>query len=138
MNLIEERINHFKEELDFFEEDMQKYEYIIDLGKGLKPIDPSYKTPENLVEGCSSRVWIIAELKDNRVSIQADSEAIIVKGLIHIVTAIFSDASKEEILAFDLDLLKRLNLSEIITPSRQNGVLGMIKKIKHYVSSSSD
>jgi cysteine desulfuration protein SufE len=129
---IEQRVENIKEDLEFFEEELQKYEYIIDLGKKLKPLDEKYQTPINLVHGCTSQVWLICEQKDDKLFFYGTSDAIIVKGLVYMILEIFSGASIEELKEIDMDIVHELNLSEVVTPNRQSGVIGMIKKIKEY------
>lgn len=131
---MEEKIEEFKEDLEFFEDDLQKYEFIIDLGKKLPPFDESEQVDENLVYGCTSQVWLITEIKDGKYYFKGTSDALIVKGLVYIVTEIFSGHTKEELESMDFNVINELNLSEIITPTRQSGVAGMIKKIKDYAN----
>lgn len=129
---IEKRVADIKEDLEFFEDELQKYEYIIDLGKKLDPLDEKYQIPANLVHGCTSQVWLICEQVDNKLIFKGTSDAIIVKGLVYMILQIFSDSTIEELQEIDMDIVHELNLSEIITPNRQSGVIGMIKKIKEY------
>ncbi len=129
---IEKKVADIKEDLEFFEDELQKYEYIIDLGKKLESLDEKYQTPVNLVHGCTSQVWLICEQVDNRLIFKGTSDAIIVKGLVYMILQIFSDSTIEELQEIDMDIVHELNLSEIITPNRQSGVIGMIKKIKEY------
>lgn len=129
---IEKRVEEIKEDLEFFEDELQKYEYIIDLGKKLESLDEKYQIPANLVHGCTSQVWLICEQIDNRLIFKGTSDAIIVKGLVYMILQIFSDSTIEELKDVDMDIVHELNLSEIITPNRQSGVIGMIKKIKEY------
>ncbi|MDD3025853.1 MAG: SufE family protein [Aliarcobacter skirrowii] len=129
---IKQRVENIKEDLDFFDEELAKYEYIIDLGKKLPTFDEENKTPENLVHGCTSQVWLICEKKENKLFFKGTSDAIIVKGLVYIILEIFSNSTIEELKEVDMDIVKELGLSEVITPNRQSGVIGMIKKIKEY------
>ncbi len=131
---IEQRVEEFKEDLEFFEDELQKYDFIIDLGKKLEPLDDEYKTPENLVHGCTSQVWLIAEKKDDKIYFYGTSDAIIVKGLVYMILKIFSGSTIQELKDVDMDIVHELNLSEVITPNRQSGVIGMIKKIKEYAT----
>ncbi|OCL90923.1 SufE family protein [Aliarcobacter thereius] len=133
---IKQRIEDIKEDLDFFEEELAKYEYIIDLGKKLPDFEDSYKIPENLVHGCTSQVWLICEQKENKLFFYGTSDAIIVKGLVYIILSIFSNSTIDELKQIDMDVVKELGLSEVITPNRQSGVIGMIKKIKEYALKS--
>ncbi|WP_417332999.1 SufE family protein [Halarcobacter sp.] len=135
MNTIEKRVQDIKEDLDFFDDELQKYEYIIDLGKKLPELEEKYKVPENIVHGCTSQVWLIVEKKDDKLYFKGTSDAVIVKGLVYIILNIFSDSSIEELKEVDMDIVYELGLSEVITPNRQSGVIGMIKKIKEYALS---
>ena len=129
---IESKVENIKEDLDFFEEELQKYEYIIDLGKKLKPLDEEHQVPKNLVHGCTSQVWLICEQSDNKLFFYGTSDAIIVKGLVYMILEIFSGSTIEELKEIDMDIVHELGLSEVVTPNRQSGVIGMIKKIKEY------
>ena len=126
---IKQRVENIKEDLDFFDEELAKYEYIIDLGKKLPSIDEENKTPENLVHGCTSQVWLICEKKEDKLFFKGTSDAIIVKGLVYIILEIFSNSTIEELKEVDMDIVRELGLSEVITPNRHSGVIGMIKKI---------
>ena len=132
MNNIEKRVYDIKEDLDFFDDELQKYEYMIDLGKKLPELEEQYKVPENIVHGCTSQVWLIAQIKDGKFYFKGTSDAVIVKGLVYIILNIFSDSTVEELKEVDMDIVYELGLSEVITPNRQSGVIGMIKKIKEY------
>lgn len=132
MTSIESKVENIKDDLDFFEDELQKYEYIIDLGKKLEPLEEEYKVPENIVHGCTSQVWLICEEKDGKLIFKGTSDAIIVKGLIYIILEIFSNETVENLKETDMDIVYELGLSEVITPNRQSGVIGMIKKIKEY------
>ncbi|PHO12510.1 Fe-S metabolism associated SufE [Malaciobacter marinus] len=134
MKMVENKIDEIKEDLELFDDDLQKYEYIIDLGKSLEPLEEKHKKDENLVQGCTSKVWLICEKKDDILVFKADSNAAIVKGLVKILLSIFSGMKAQEIIDFDTQVLQKLNLQEIITPNRQSGVQGMIKRIKEYAN----
>jgi len=117
-------------ELDYW---MDRYAYIIDLGNSLPPIDEQYKTPEHLIEGCQSRVWLNAELSDDgKVGFTADSDAIIVKGIISMLIDVLSGHTPREILDADLYFIDRIGLSEHLSPTRSNGLLAMVKQIRMY------
>jgi len=132
MNIIEKRVQDIKEDLDFFDDELQKYEFIIDLGKKLPEFEERYKVPENIVHGCTSQVWLIVEKKGDKLYFKGTSDAVIVKGLVYIILKIFSDSTIEQLKNIDMDIVYELGLSEVITPNRQSGVIGMIKKIKEY------
>ncbi|WP_121627930.1 SufE family protein [Poseidonibacter antarcticus] len=129
---IEKRVEDIKEDLEFFEDELQKYEYIIDLGKKLKPLEEKYKIPANLVHGCTSQVWLICEQKDGKLFFTGTADAIIVKGLAYMILQIFSGSTIQELKDINMDIVHELGLSEVINPNRQSGVIGMIKKIKEY------
>lgn len=132
--MIEKKIKNIKEDLELFDDDLEKYEYIIDLGKTLEPLDEAHIKDENLVQGCTSKVWLICEIKNDKLYFKADSNAAIVKGLVKILISIFSDLRAKDILDIDLKILEELNLTEIVTPNRQSGVQGMIKRIREYAT----
>ncbi|MCR1814628.1 SufE family protein [Aliarcobacter butzleri] len=132
MSTIEQRVKEIKDDLDFFDDELAKYEYIIDLGKKLEEFDEKDKTPENIVHGCTSQVWLTCENKDGKLYFYGTSDAIIVKGLVYMILQIFSGSTIQELKDVDMDIVHELNLSEVITPNRQSGVIGMIKKIKEY------
>lgn len=112
---------------------MDRYAYIIDLGNALPPIDEKFKTPQHLIEGCQSRVWINAELTpEGRVVYEADSDAIIVKGIIALLIRVLSDHTPDEILEADLYFIDRIGLSEHLSPTRSNGLLAMVKQMRVY------
>ena len=126
---IKETIENIKDDLDFFGDELEKYEFIIDLGKKLKPFDDSDQKDQYLVQGCTSQVWLVPTIKDDILYLTGTSDAIIVKGLVHIILEIFNERTLQEIQTFDINILNELGLTEIITPNRQSGVQGMIKKI---------
>lgn len=131
---IESKVADFKEDLDFFEDELQKYEFIIDLGKKLEALDDEHKIPANIVHGCTSQVWLICEEKDGKLFFKGTSDAVIVKGLVYMILQIFSGIDKETLKQTDMDIVYELELSEVITPNRQSGIIGMIKKIKEYAT----
>jgi len=129
MQTIQQTIANIKDDLEFFDDELQKYDYIIDLGKKLEPIDESQKTEANLVQGCTSQVWLVSNIENDTLHLSGTSDAIIVKGLVYIILEIFNNKTLDEINEFDINILNELGLTEIITPNRQSGVQGMIKKI---------
>ncbi len=133
MNL-DELIENFSF-LDGWEE---KYQYVIDLGHALEPLDEKYKTDEWKVKGCQSQVWLVPEFKDGKISFKGDSDAILVKGIIAIVLQIYNNKSAQEIKNIDVaEIFAKIGLEENLTPSRRNGMMSMIEKIKHYADSVS-
>ena len=115
-----------------FDDWMQRYEYMIDLGKSIPLIQDSNKTDENLIKGCQSKVWLNAELKEDKVAFTADSDAIITKGIIAILLRAFSDKKPEEILAANTNFIDEIGLKDHLSPTRANGLVSMIKQIKLY------
>ena len=132
MSTIEQRVEEIKENLEFFDDELAKYEYIIDLGKKLEEFKEEDKIPENIVHGCTSQVWLTHEIKDGKIYFYGTSDAIIVKGLVFMILEIFSGSTIEELKQIDMDIVHELKLSEVITPNRQSGIIGMMKKIKEY------
>lgn len=127
----DEIIGEFSEIEDW----MDRYGYIIDLGNQLPPIDEKYKTPQYLIEGCQSRVWINAELTpEGRVHFEADSDAIIVKGIIALLIKVLNDRTPDDILNSDLYFIDRIGLSEHLSPTRSNGLLAMVKQMRVYAA----
>ena len=120
------------EEFSFFGDWMEKYEHIIDFGKQLPQINEDFKTEENLVKGCQSQVWLNASLTDGKLHFDADSDAIITKGLVGLMVRVLSDHSPEEIAEADLYFVDEIGLKEHLSPNRANGLVSMIKKMKMY------
>ncbi len=129
---IEQRQQEIISEFSMFSDWMQKYEYIIELGKDLPLINEQFKTDDNLIKGCQSRVWLHAEMKDDKIQFSADSDAIITKGLVALVVRVLSDASPKEIAAVDLHFVKDIGLNEHLSQTRSNGLASMIKQMKNY------
>ena len=111
---------------------MDRYAYIIDMGNALPPIDEKYKTPDHLIEGCQSRVWLNAEYRDGKVYYTADSDAIIVKGIISMLVDVLSGHTPQEILDSDLHFIDAIGLSTHLSPTRSNGLLAMVKQMRLY------
>lgn len=118
------------EEFSTFSDWMDKYEYIIDLGKEVPLLSDDKKTDSKLIEGCQSRVWVDSEIKENKVIFTADSDAIITKGIISLLIRVLSNQDPESIIKSDLYFIKQIGLQEHLSPTRANGLLGMIKKLK--------
>ena len=119
-------------EFSLFEDWIEKYEYIIELGKSIPLIDPKFKTDDNLIKGCQSKVWMHAEIKNNNVLFYADSDAIITKGIIAILIRVFSNQNPKNILESDTKFIDEIGLKEHLSPTRANGLVSMIKQIKIY------
>ncbi len=125
--------NQIIEEFAMFDEWMDKYEYIIELGNDLPPYDEKNKTPSNLIQGCQSRVWLNGELdENNKVIFTADSDAIITKGVIALLIRVLSGRSPKEIMETDLFFIEKIGLKENLSPTRANGLVSMIKNMKAY------
>ncbi len=131
---IQETIDLIHNELDLFDDVMDKYEYIIELGGQLLPLDERCKTPTYKVQGCQSQIWLHPYEKDGKLYFEADGDALIAKGLVDILIRIYSGHTAQEILNTDSATLKLLNLSEIISSGRQNGIASMLKKIYDFAS----
>jgi cysteine desulfuration protein SufE len=120
------------EEFGVFEDWLDKYNYLIDLSKSLPIIDPKFKKPEFVIEGCQSKVWLKSDLVDGKIFFSADSDAIITKGIIALLVRVLSGRTPGEILGTDLYFIDRIGLKENLSPTRSNGLLSMIKQMKLY------
>ena len=129
---IKETQEEIIEEFALFDEWMDKYEHIIELGKDLPLIDEQYKTEDNLIKGCQSRVWLHAELIDGKIIFTADSDAIITKGIIALMIRVFSHHSPKEIADAELFFIDQIGLKEHLSPTRSNGLVAMVKQIEVY------
>lgn len=129
---ISEIQNEIIEEFSLFEDWMQKYEYIIELGKTIKPIDNKNKVDSNLIKGCQSKLWLHAELKNGKVIYTADSEAIITKGIAAVLLRVFSNQTPVDIINSDVDYIDKIGLKEHLSPTRANGLVSMVKQLKYY------
>ncbi len=129
---ITEVQNEIIDEFAMFDDWTERYEYIIELGKSLPIIDEKYKTDENLIKGCQSKVWLNAQQKNDKVVFTADSDAILTKGIIAIMIRVFSNQSPQDILEASTDFVDEIGLKEHLSPTRANGLVSMIKQIKMY------
>jgi len=129
---IKEKQEEIIDEFSMFDDWMQRYEYIIDLGKNLPLIQEEFKTDDNLIKGCQSKVWLKGEKNDDRIVFTADSDAILTKGIIAILIRVFSNQTSAEILDADMDFIDEIGLKEHLSPTRANGLVSMIKNIKMY------
>lgn len=120
------------EEFSSFTDWMDKYQLLIDLGNELEPLDEKYKTESNLIDGCQSRVWLQADLIDGKMVLQAESDALIVKGIVALLVRVLSGHSPQEVLHADLYFIEQIGLKEHLSPTRSNGLLAMLKQIKMY------
>jgi len=120
------------EEFSLFEDWLDRYDYLIELGNKLPDIDPEYKTDEYLINGCQSKVWLNADYKDGKVWYQADSDALIVRGIVALLVKVLNGQPAKEILDSDLRFIDEIGLKQNLSPTRSNGLLAMVKKMKTY------
>ena len=126
------------EEFSGFDDWMDKYQLLIDLGNEQEPLDDKYKTEQNLIDGCQSRVWLQADLVDGKIHFSAESDALIVKGIVALLIRVLSDHTPQEILDADLYFIEEIGLKEHLSPTRSNGLLAMVKQIKMYALAFSE
>lgn len=130
---IDEIQQEIIDEFSIYDDWMDKYAYIIEQGNALPPLDERYKTPENIIQGCQSRVWLQTDFgSDGKLHLQAESDAVIVKGLLALVLRVFNNRTPDEILGTDLRFMKEIGLTEHLSPTRANGLLAVIKQIRFY------
>ncbi|MDO9154685.1 MAG: SufE family protein [Paludibacter sp.] len=129
---INEKQNNIVEEFDQFDDWMDKYSLLIDLGNSLQPIDETNKVPQNIIEGCQSRVWLTADYQDGIITYRGESEAILVKGIVSLLIQVLSGHTPDEILNTELYFIEKIGLREHLSPTRSNGLLAMIKQMKLY------
>lgn len=129
---INERQDNVIADFEAFTDWMDKYQMLIDLGNDLAPLDPKLKTEQNLIEGCQSRVWISASYDDGLIRLAADSDALIVKGIIALLISVLDAHTPDEILDADLYFIDRIGLKDHLSPTRSNGLLAMLKQIRAY------
>ena len=132
MDTIQEIQAEIVEEFDMFEDWVQKYEYLIDLGKSLPIIKEKYKTQDNLIKGCQSRVWLHANHEKGIIVYTADSDAIITKGIVALLIRVLSNQKSDEIASANLEFINEIGLKEQLSPTRANGLVSMIKEMKLY------
>lgn len=124
--------NEVIEEFEGFDDWMDKYQMLIDLGNELEPLDAKYKTEQNLIDGCQSRVWVQCDHVDGKLVFTADSDALITKGIIALLIRVLSGHTPQEILDSDLYFIERIGLKDHLSPTRSNGLLSMVKQIRAY------
>ncbi|MEE9361773.1 MAG: SufE family protein [Cellulophaga sp.] len=129
---IKEIQDEIVEEFSMFDDWMQRYEYMIDLGKSLPLIEEQYKIEGNIIKGCQSKVWVHAELKEDKLVFTSDSDAIITKGIIAILIRVFSNQKPMDIIESDTNFIDEIGLKEHLSPTRANGLVSMIKQLKLY------
>ncbi|MBL6603718.1 MAG: SufE family protein [Flavobacteriaceae bacterium] len=132
MQTIQQIQNEIIDEFEFFEDWSEKYQYLIDLGKNLPKFDNKYRIDSNLIKGCQSKVWINSSFNNNIVIFEADSDAIISKGIISLLIRVFSGHKPEDILEAKIDFIEKIGLHNHLSQTRANGLLAMIKQIKIY------
>ena len=135
MKTIEEKINYYKESLDLFDDGMDKYKFLIDQAKNAKDFPEEYRNDSFKVSGCQAQVWLVPQLKENKLSFYYDSDAFISKGMVTILCDIYGDRNPSEIKNSDFNMLDSLELDTLLTPGRRNGVYSMLEKIKEYANS---
>ena len=129
---ISEQGKSLAEDFSFMEDWTEKYQYMIDLSKSLDEMDSEFKTEDNLIKGCQSKVWLHSSYDGNKIHFQADSDAIISKGIVAILLNILNDRSPNEILSADMSFIDEIGLKEHLSPNRANGLASMLKQIKFY------
>ncbi len=129
---IEKKQNEIVEEFSVFDDWMDKYAYLVELGNEISPMDESEKIDENLIEGCQSKVWIIAEMQGDKMQLKADSDAIITKGIASLLIRVMGNEKPEDVMNADLSFIDKIGLNQHLSPTRSNGLLSMIKRIKAY------
>ena len=134
MLTIDELQNEVIEQFADFDDWMDRYQLLIDLGNDLEPLDERYKTEQNLIDGCQSRVWLQCDERDGKLWFTADSDALIVKGIIALLVHVLSGQTAKDILDADLYFIEQIGLREHLSPTRSNGLLAMVKQIKAYAT----
>ena len=120
------------DEFNLFDDWMERYEYLIELGKSLPLIDDQYKIEENIIKGCQSKVWLYSKMNDSKINFTADSDAILTKGLVALLLRVFTNQTPKDILAADTIFIDKIGLKEHLSPTRANGLVSMLKQIKLY------
>ena len=129
---IQEKENKIIDEFSIFDDWMDRYNFLIEIGKSLPILDEKFKTDQYLISGCQSRVWLMAELTDGKIVYKADSDAVITKGIINLLIRVLSDQKPDDILGTDMAFIDRIGLKEHLSPTRANGLMSMIKQMKLY------
>ena len=132
METINEVQDEIIEEFSGFDDWMDKYQLLIDMGSGQEPLPEEYKTEQNLIDGCQSRVWLQADYREGRVVFRAESDALIAKGIVDLLVRVLSGHTPQEILDADLYFIDRIGLKEHLSPTRSNGLVAMLKQMKMY------
>ena len=129
---IEQIQEEIVQEFSMFEDWMDKYSYLIELGNDLQDLDPKDKNDQNLIKGCQSRVWLVAEIEDGKINFKGESDAVIVKGLVALLLRVVSGRTPKELLEADLHFIDDIGLKQHLSPTRSNGLLAMVKQIRLY------
>ena len=129
---INESHDEIIEEFSGFDDWMDKYQLLIDLGNEQEPLEEKYKTEQNLIDGCQSRVWLVADYDDEKIHFRAESDALIVKGIVALLIRVLSDHTPQEILDADLYFIEEIGLKEHLSPTRSNGLVAMVKQMRVY------
>ena len=129
---INEKQDEIIEEFSAFDDWMDKYALLIDLGNSLEPLEEKYKTPENLIVGCQSRVWLQADYENGKIVFKAESDAVIVKGIVSLLISVLSNHTPDEILDANLYFIDKIGLKEHLSPTRSNGLVSMVKQMHLY------
>lgn len=129
---IEEKQAEIIDEFSMFEDWMDKYSLLIELGNDLEALDPKDKNDQNLIKGCQSRVWLVAEMNDGKLTFRGESDAVIVKGLVALLLRVVSGRTPQELLENELHFIDDLGLTQHLSPTRSNGLLAMVKQIRMY------
>lgn len=129
---IEQVQEEIVQEFSMFEDWMDKYSYLIELGNDLQDLDPKDKNDQNLIKGCQSRVWLVAEIEDGKINFRGESDAVIVKGLVALLLRVVSGRTPKELLETDLHFIDDIGLKQHLSPTRSNGLLAMVKQIRLY------
>lgn len=129
---IEQVQQEIIDEFSVYSDWMDKYGYLIELGNELKDLDPKEKTDQNLIKGCQSRVWLVAEMENSKINFRGESDAVIVKGLVALLLRVVSGRSPQELIENDLHFIDDLGLKQHLSPTRSNGLLAMVKQIRLY------
>ncbi len=129
---IDELQDSIIEDFSIFDDWLDKYDYIIEIANDLPKLNDSFKVPENLINGCQSKVWLNAELKDNKIEFTAESDAIITKGIISLLIKVYNNRTPKEIMDSEIYFIGKIGLEENLSPTRANGLLSMMKQIKLY------
>ncbi len=132
MTTINQLQDEIIDEFSIFEDWMDKYSLLIEMGNALEPLDEAYKTQQNLIEGCQSKVWLQADLVDGKVQFQGESDAILVKGIVSLLIKVLTKHTPQEILDTELYFIDQIGLKEHLSPTRSNGLVAMVKQMKMY------